>query len=268
MKGHDHTSHSGRAPSKNAQHDHHAHMVTDFKRRFWVSLLITAPVLALSPMIQDFLGVGDLLRFSGDRYVLFSLSSLIFVYGGYPFLKGLIDELKSSQPGMMTLIAVAIATAYLYSTAVVFGLTGKMFFWELATLIDIMLLGHWIEMKSVMAASRALEELARLMPSEAHRIEPDGTSRDVPLSQLMVRDGVLVKPGEKIPADGEILEGESSVNESMLTVESRLIPKMKGSGVIGGSVNGEGSVTPGSPEDGRRFVPLPGHSTHPGGTGE
>lgn len=224
-------------------HDHHAHMVADFRKRFWVSLIITVPILALSPMIQEFLGLRDTVRFSGDLYLLFALSSAVFFYGGYPFLKGIYDELKSAKPGMMTLIAIAITVAYLYSSAVVFGLAGKIFFWELATLIDIMLLGHWIEMKSVMGASKALEELARLMPSDAHKVMPDGSVEDVPLDELNTEDKVLVKPGEKIPADGEVLEGETSVNESMLTGESVPVSKKRGAKVIGGSVNGEGSIT-------------------------
>jgi Cu2+-exporting ATPase len=149
-------------------------MIEDYKRRFWISLLLTIPILLLSPMIQKFLGLHDALSFSGSSYVLFFLSSIVFFYGGYPFLKGLFDELIKFQPGMMTLIAIAIAVAYFYSSAVVFGLSGKIFFWELVTLIDIMLLGHWIEMKSVMGASKALEELAKLMPSDAHKLLDDG----------------------------------------------------------------------------------------------
>ncbi len=218
-------------------------MVADFKKRFWVSLIITIPILILSPMIQKFLGLAELLEFSGDLYVLFALSSVVFFYGGYLFLKGLFTELISTKPGMMTLIAIAVSVAYLYSSAVVFGLTGKIFFWELATLIDIMLFGHWIEMKSVMGASKALEELARLMPSDAHRVMPDGSVRDVPLDELNSGDKVLVKPGEKIPADGEVVDGETSVNESMLTGESVPVSKKPGAKVIGGSVNGEGSIT-------------------------
>jgi len=221
---------------------HHAHNVADFKRRFWICLAATVPVLALSPMIQHFLGFGVRFRFAGDSYILFLLASFIFVYGGFPFLKGLLDELKAKQPGMMTLIALAITTAYVYSAAIVFGLAGEDFFWELATLIDIMLLGHWIEMRSVMGASRALEELARLMPSEAHRQAPDGSVTDVPLSDLKAGDKVLVKPGEKVPADGIVLEGETSVNEAMLTGESKPVAKSAGGVVIGGSINGEGSV--------------------------
>jgi ATPase, P-type (transporting), HAD superfamily, subfamily IC len=143
----------------------------------------------------------------------------------------------------MTLVAVAISTAYLYSSAVVFGLTGKMFFWELATLVDIMLLGHWIEMKSVMGASMALEALAKLMPSDAHKLMPDGSFKDVPLGELAVDDKVLIKPGEKITADGVIVDGESSVNEAMLTGESTPVAKKTDGKVIGGSINGEGSLT-------------------------
>lgn len=224
-------------------HGHHAHMVADFRRRFWISLVITLSILALSPAIQKIFGLGEAIRFAGDTYLLFAFSSIVFFYGGYPFFKGLFDELKNKQPGMMTLIAIAITTAYLYSAAVVFGLSGSPFFWELATLVDIMLLGHWIEMKSVMGASRALEELARLMPPEAHKIMPDGTVKDIPLEDLTVNDRVMVKPGEKIPADGRVIEGESSVNEAMLTGESKPVSKKIGSKVIGGSINGEGSMT-------------------------
>ncbi|MCX6577852.1 MAG: copper-translocating P-type ATPase [Candidatus Aminicenantes bacterium] len=224
-------------------YDHHAHNVGDFKRRFWVSLIPTVPILGLSPIIQRFLGLGDAFRFTGDTYVLFVFSSFVFFYGGYPFLKGIVSELKAARPGMMTLIALAITTAYVYSSAVVFKLPGEVFFWELATLIDIMLLGHWIEMKSVMGASRALEELARLMPSEAHKIQSDGTVTDVPLEELKVGDKILIKPGEKIPADGEVVEGETSVNEAMLTGESKPVAKKTKGKVIGGSINGEGSIT-------------------------
>jgi len=242
-KGHaGHDEHKGHMAGQKHE-GHHAHMVADFRRRFWICLIVSFPVLLLSPMIQKFLGMREVLRFSGDLYVLFALSSFVFFYGGYPFLKGFLDELKKAHPGMMTLIAIAITTAYFYSSAVVFGLSGKIFFWELVTLIDVMLLGHWIEMKSVMGASRALEELAKLMPSEAHKITDDGSTKDVPLDELNEGDKILVKPGEKIPADGEITEGETSVNEAMLTGESKPVSKKTGSKVIGGSINGEGAVT-------------------------
>lgn len=223
--------------------DHHAHMAEDFRRRFWVSLFLTIPVLILSPLIQQFIGLDDRIRFAGDTYLLFALSTVVFFYGGSPFLKGLAEELKNKLPGMMTLIGVAITTAYAYSTAVVFGLRGMPFFWELVTLIDIMLLGHWIEMKSVLGASRALEELGRLMPSEAHKVMPDGSVQDIPVSSLSVGDRVIIKPGEKIPSDGDVTEGESSVNESMLTGESKPVSKRSGTPVIGGSINAEGSMT-------------------------
>ena len=250
MKNHEHHHQDDRQEDgghedshEDGHHDHHAHMVEDFKKRFWISLALSVPVVLLSPMIQQFLGLGDALRFPGDRYLLFLFSSVIFFHGGYPFLKGLFDELKGRSPGMMTLIALAIAVAYFYSSAVVFGVPGKMFFWELATLIVIMLLGHWVEMKSVMGASRALEELARLMPSDAHKLEEDGRVTDVPLAELANGDRVLIKPGEKIPADGTIVDGESSVNEAMLTGESKPVVKAVDDAVIGGSVNGEGSLT-------------------------
>ncbi|MCA9176060.1 MAG: copper-translocating P-type ATPase, partial [Planctomycetales bacterium] len=226
-----------------AHHGDHAHMAADFRNRFWISLVLTLPILALSPMLQSLVGLREAIRFPGDIYVLFGFSSAVFAYGGWPFLKGLVEETKARRPGMKTLISVAIATAYLYSSAVVFGLTGKMFFWELASLIDIMLLGHWIEMKSVMGASKALEELAKLMPSDAHKLMPDGSVKDVPLGELVVDDKVLIKPGEKIPADGVIVAGESSVDEAMLTGESTPVAKTTGGKVIGGAINGEGSLT-------------------------
>ncbi len=176
----------------------HAHMIEEFKRRFWISLILTFPILLLSPMIQDFLGISRYIAFPGDEYVLFILSSLVFFYGGLPFLRGFLKEAKQKMPGMMTLIALAISVAYLYSSMVVFGLKGKIFFWELVTLIDIMLLGHWIEMKSVMGASQALQELAKLMPSEAHLLMKDGKIKDIPLHEVKKGDRLLVKPGEKI----------------------------------------------------------------------
>jgi Cu2+-exporting ATPase len=223
--------------------DHHAHMVADFRFRFWVSLVLTLPVLALSPMLQQFVGLEEALRFPGDLYLLFGLSTAVFFYGGWPFLKGLFEEIADANPGMMTLIAVAITTAYAYSSAVVFGLRGKIFFWELVTLVDIMLLGHWIEMKSVMGASKALEELAKLMPSEAHRLDDDGNVENIPVSELEHGDRVLIKPGEKVPVDGEIVDGHSSLNESMLTGESTPVEKSSGDDVIGGAINGDGSLT-------------------------
>ncbi len=215
---------------------HHEHMLTDFKNRFIISTAVTFPVLLLSPMVQRLLGYH--IEFPGSSLLLFLLSSFIFFYGGWPFLKGMLNELRKKQPGMMTLIALAITVAYVYSTAVVLGLPGKYFFWELATLIDIMLLGHWLEMRSVLGASRALEELAKLMPDTAHRIE-NGEVVDVKISELQKGDRILVKPGEKIPADGIVIKGRSYVDESLLTGESIPVLKAPGAKVIGGSVNGD-----------------------------
>jgi Cu2+-exporting ATPase len=217
-------------------------MVKDFRRRFFISLALTLPVAWLSPMLRGFLGLGEP-AVPGRYMILFAFSTAIFFYGGWPFLKGLFDELKKKQPGMMTLIALAVTVAYGYSSLVAFGLPGRVFFWELASLIDVMLLGHWIEMRSVMSASGAMEELAKLIPGEAHRLNDDGSTEDVKVSDLEPGDKVLVKPGEKIPADGEITDGKSSVNEAMLTGESKPVEKGKGDEVIGGAVNGEGSLT-------------------------
>ena len=235
----------GRAEPSHAGHEGHDHgaMIADFRRRFWVSLALTVPIVALSPMIQHWLGLRDALAFPGSDYVLFALSSVVFFYGGWPFLKGLVAELRDRRPGMMTLISLAISVAYVYSSAVTFGLAGEMFFWELATLIDVMLLGHWIEMRSVLGASGALEALVRLLPATAHRLKPDGGTEEVPISALTAGDKVLVKPGEKVPIDGVILSGHSSFNESMLTGESRPVEKGEGQEAVGGAINGEGAVT-------------------------
>ncbi|KXS50111.1 MAG: Cu2+-exporting ATPase [Halanaerobium sp. 4-GBenrich] len=217
----------------------HQKMLEDFKKRFKISLVITVPILVLSPMIQSFFGYT--LEFAGSKYLLFLLSTIIFFYGGWPFLSGLKNELADKNPGMMTLIALAISVAYFYSSAVVFGLEGRFFFWELATLIVIMLLGHWIEMRSVMGASNALEELAKLMPDEAHKIV-DGEVKEIKIKELKKGDQVLVKPGEKVPADGVIYEGDSYIDESMLTGESEPVERGKDEEVIGGSVNGDSSI--------------------------
>jgi len=217
----------------------HQKMLDDFKKRFKISLVITVPILLLSPMIQSFFGYS--FDFAGSKYLLFLLSTVIFFYGGWPFLSGMKNELADKNPGMMTLIALAVSVAYFYSSAVVFGLEGRFFFWELATLIVIMLLGHWIEMRSVMGASNALEELAKLMPDEAHKIV-DGEVKEIKIKELKKGDQVLVKPGEKVPADGVIYEGDSYIDESMLTGESEPVERGKDEEVIGGSVNGDSSI--------------------------
>src|SRR6056297_416260 len=222
---------------------HHEHMLHDFRRRFWVALVLTVPVLALSKMIQGWLGLEQTLAFPGEQYVQFGFATVLFLYGGWPFLKGLYQELKDVDLGMMTLIGLAIVTAYVYSSLVVFFLEGRVFFWELATLIDVMLLGHWIEMRSVMSASGALEELVKLMPDQAHRLTEDETTEDVPVAEIRQGDRVLVKPGEKIPIDGKIIKGVTSVDQSMLTGESQPVEMGEGDEVIGGAVNGESSIT-------------------------
>lgn len=215
-------------------------MIADFLRRFWVSLALTVPVVFISPMFQH--AVGFSFDFPGRNWVSFALGTIIFIYGGKPFLTGLWDELRRRSPGMMTLIGVAISVAYLYSTAVVFGLVAGMdFYWELATLIVIMLLGHWLEMKSVAGASKALELIVKMLPAEAHMYH--GTMlHDMRVDELKIGDLVLVKPGEKIPVDGTVTEGESLVDESMLTGESVPVKKTVGSKIIAGALNGEGSL--------------------------
>jgi Cu2+-exporting ATPase len=233
-QGHDHSGHD--------HTQHHQMMIRDFKKRFWISLIITLPVLVLSPMIQQILGFQFTLVDQVDPFILLGLSTIIFFYGGWPFLTGLASEVKQKQPGMMTLIAVAITVAWGYSAATTLGVQGSTFFWELATLIDIMLLGHWIEMKSVLGASRSLQKLVEMMPSEAHLLK-EGETLDVKIDQLEKDNQVLVRPGEKIPVDGAIVDGESHVNESMVTGESRPVKKTKEDEVIGGTINGNGSLT-------------------------
>ena len=228
-----------------SHHDHHDHgaMIADFRRRLWVSLALTVPILLLSPLIQQVLGLREALAFAGDQYVHFAFATAVFFYGGWPFLTGLKNELAARQPGMMTLIGLAVGVAYLYSSAVVFGLPGKVFFWELATLIDVMLLGHWIEMRSVAGASGALEELVRLMPSDAHRVTESGEVEDVSVSDLVAGDRVQIRPGEKIPVDGVIRDGRSTLDQSLITGESKPVSMEAGNEVIGGAVNGEGALT-------------------------
>lgn len=237
-------SHSSHSPSQNpsmghAGHDHHAMMIADFKKRFYVVLVLTVPIMLLSEMIQHWLNLH--ISFPASEYVLLVLSSIVFFYGGWPFLKGLVNEARSKNPGMMFLIGFAITVAYIYSVAIVFGLKGMDFFWELATLILIMLLGHWIEMKSVAGASKELELLVQLMPADAHMVMPD-MIHDVKTDTLKEKDIILVKPGERVAADGIIVEGESYLNESMLTGESKPVQKVTGDKVIAGSINGNGAI--------------------------
>jgi Cu2+-exporting ATPase len=240
------SSHDAADHSDDGSHQgqsHHAHMVKDFRRRFWISLALSLPIVALAPLVQRFLGLRESLYFPGQRFVLFGFSTAVFFYGGWPFLKGLVDEIRDRQPGMMTLIGVAIIVAYGYSSSVVFGLPGKTFFWELATLVDVMLLGHWIEMRSVMGASGALDELVQLIPSNAHRLSGEDGTEEVRVTELKKGDRVLVKPGEKIPIDGSVAAGRSRVNEAMISGESRPVEKSEDDNVVGGSINGESVLT-------------------------
>lgn len=238
---------AGMEPGEEAKHNHeedgynkHAgHSIAIFKRKFYISLILTLPVLFLSPFIQNLLNVS--FKFAGDQLILFLISSFLLFFGGSPFLKGAVAEIKHRTLGMMTLISLAISVAYFYSSAVTFGLKGEVFFWELATLIDIMLLGHWLEMKSVMGASRALKKLSQLIPDKAH-LKKGSEIVEVNVSDLRKGDIILVKPGEKIPSDGIVIKGESFVNESMLTGEAKPVSKKFGDKVIGGSITEEGSL--------------------------
>ena len=236
-QNHDHHSESD---SSAAGFDKHAgHHTPDFLKRFWITLVLSVPVLLLSHMIQQWLGFT--IAFQGDKYVLLVLGSIIYFYGGMPFFKGFLGEVKAGAIGMMTLVALAITVAYVYSVAVVFGLPGMDFFWELATLIVIMLLGHWLEMRSQMAASKALQSLVALLPNDV-TVEHNGSPVKIKLEQLKNGDTVIIRPGEKVAADCLIVEGSSYLNESMLTGESVPVRKESGGKVIAGSINGDGAL--------------------------
>jgi Cu2+-exporting ATPase len=248
MKEENHSMHSGmkhegsqHSIQSGMKHGASGHMMHTgmFKTRFFVCLALTIPVLILSEAIQTWFSYT--LAIPYQSYILLFLAVIIYVYGGWPFLKGLTQELRRAQPGMMTLIGTAISVAFFFSAATVFVPVGKDFFWELATLIDVMLLGHWIEARSVLGASRALEELVKIMPTMAHLVK-NGDIKDVPVSELQAGDVVLVRPGEKIPSDGVVIEGESYVNEALLTGESKPVHKAKEDKVIGGAINGDGAL--------------------------
>ena len=230
-----HLEHGG-----HAGHGKHAgHSPEIFKRRFFICLVLTLPVLYFSTQLQTWLNY-QAITFPGSEWINPILGIIIYFYGGWVFLKGAWNELHS-KIGMMTLIALAITVAFVYSLAVSFGLQGKPFYWELATFVDIMLLGHWVEMASVQGASRALENLAQLVPSTAHRLT-DGRVEDVAVSEIQAEDVILIRPGEQVPNDGIVIEGNTNINESFLTGESRPVSKHEGDEVVAGSVNGEGSV--------------------------
>ncbi|MCU0532371.1 MAG: cadmium-translocating P-type ATPase [Hydrococcus sp. Prado102] len=238
---HDHQKQLAAARDQHGGHDKHAgHSPEIFKRRFFICLALTLPVLYFAPSLQNWFGY-QAVQFPGAAWVSPILSIIIYFYGGWVFLKGAWHELRS-KIGMMTLIALAITVAFVYSLAVSLGLEGEPFYWELVTLVDIMLLGHWIEMTSVQGASRALEHLANLVPDLAHRLVA-GRIEDVSVGELQEGDSILIRPGEQIPIDGEVEEGASSVNEAFLTGESRPVTKQVGDEVVAGAVNAEGALT-------------------------
>jgi Cu2+-exporting ATPase len=240
----DHEHAQGREEQGQGHHDHSQHhrgMIADFRRRFWVTLVLTLPILVLSPTLQGWLGFSVTVPF--QMPILLALATAVYLYGGWPFLTGLVGEISERRPGMMTLIGVAITVAWAYSAAVVVVIEGKVFFWELATLILVMLAGHWIEMRSVMGASRALEKLAELMPAEARRVDADGEATMVAVSELQSGDRILVRPGETVPADGVVQEGASELDRSMVTGETKPEEVAAGGAVIAGVVNGSGALT-------------------------
>jgi Cu2+-exporting ATPase len=237
MSGHDMSGHEGHE----GHSGHEGHDPAIFKRKFWLSLVLTIPTMVFSTGLQDILGLEGP-RFPGSEFIPAIFGVVLFFYGGLVFLRGGRDELRSRQPGMMTLISLAIVVALGYSLAVTLGLDGMDFWWELATLITIMLLGHWIEMSAVMGAQNALGELAKLLPDEAELVHGDHTM-PVPVARLKVGDLVLVRPGSAVPADGEITDGESDVDEALLTGESTPVVKAVGAAVVAGSINGSGALT-------------------------
>ena len=228
--------------SEHQEHDKHAgHSVKMFKDKFWLSFILTIPVLAYSEMIQQWLNFTPP-AFPGSQYVPFVLSTVIFFYGGTVFIKGAWSELKAKLPGMMTLISLAIITAYVYSVATQFWLSGEGFFWELATLVTIMLLGHWLEMASIARAENALDAISKLLPDKAEKLI-NGKPKQVLVSELKVGDLVLIRPGSSIPVDGVITDGSSSVNEAAITGESKPTSKGVKDEVVAGTINQDGSLT-------------------------
>jgi Cu2+-exporting ATPase len=249
MKHEAHASHMDRAMHGVPQKDEHAHAghvdhsghEEMFRQRFWVSLLLSIPVLLYTPMLQMWFGFMAP-EFVGSQWIAPLFSVIVFLYGGVPFIQMAIPEIRNRQPGMMLLVSLAISVSFVYSLAALFLNLGEGFFWELVTLIDIMLLGHWIEMRSVRQASGALNTLAKLMPDTAEHIMPNGNIHTMPVSALKAGDLVLVRPGASVPADGVVEEGESDVSEAMITGESQPVKKTPGSKVIGGTINSDGSL--------------------------
>jgi len=245
----DHMEHAMHAMPSAAQatsHEHADHVDHTgheelFRRRFWISLLLSIPVLLYTPMLQMWFGFA-MPAFPGSQWVAPLFAVIVFAYGGVPFIQMAVPEVRNRQPGMMVLVSLAITVSFIYSLAAQFVNLGEGFFWELVTLIDVMLLGHWLEMRSVRQASGALDVLAKLMPDTAEHIGPDGSTHTMPVSALKAGDMVLVRPGASVPVDGEVVEGESDVNEAMITGESLPVKKTVRSKVIGGTINGSGSL--------------------------
>ncbi|MBX3003256.1 MAG: heavy metal translocating P-type ATPase [Anaerolineales bacterium] len=238
-----HHQQPNKQPGTDSTHSgaHHSGHEAMFRTRFFVSLALTIPVILYSEMTQHWLGISPT-AFIGSTFIAPIFATAIFFYGGLPFLQMAIPELRTHKPGMMMLISLAISVSFVYSTAAFLFTLGEGFYWELATLIDIMLLGHWIEMRSVRRASSSLDELAKLLPDQAERLDADGQAKTVSVSQLAIGDLLLVRPGASIPADGEVVEGNSQINESMLSGESKPVHKGPGDKVIAGAINGEGSL--------------------------
>jgi len=241
---HNHSEH-GDQVGHGEHHDHtehHAMMAADFKRRFFIALMVSVPILILSPSIQQWFGFS-VPAFTGSNFVLFGLASIIALYASWPFYSHGYGELKDKELGMMVLVSLAVLSGYVYSAATTFFIDAPDFYWEIATLATILLLGHWLEMRAVVGTGGALKELVALIPPTAHRVDENGTVETIKTSALSIGDKVLVKPGEKIPVDGMVVEGTSSVNESLITGESKLMRKKAGDTVIGGSLNVDGSLT-------------------------
>jgi Cu2+-exporting ATPase len=248
MEHEGHTEHEAiQAGSSHEEHDDHGGHVDHrgheemFRKRFWVCLVLSIPVLLFSPAVQGFFGFS-MPTFPGSLLITPVLSVVVFIYGGVPFIRMAGPEIRTRKPGMMTLITLAIGVAFFYSLAALIFSLGETFFWELVTLIDVMLLGHWLEMRSVRQASGALNELAKLMPDTAEKLQPDGSTVEVKTNELKTGDLVLIRPGSSVPADGVVIEGESDVNEAMITGESKPVKKSTGDKVIGGTINTDGSL--------------------------
>ena len=237
----DHRKHYAEHSAMGAGHDEHAgHATSMFRDRFWVSLVLSVPVVLYSEMVQMWFGFS-MPRFAGSAWVAPVLGTFIFLWGGWPFLKGGFQEARERRPGMMLLISMAITVAFVASAATTLGLLDLDFWWELALLVTIMLLGHWMEMRAVGQASGALEALAALLPDEAERVTDGGTEK-VSIEDLTEGDVVLVRSGGRVPADGEIVEGEAELDESMITGESKPVSKGTGDKVVAGTVATDSSI--------------------------